>query len=142
VFGALQLHFNGQNPEPIEWPEFIDGLKKFRADPRPGVCDPSFCDYKSAGTLKDDMRVHKRTDAGPKQTYARPVLASQEYGFLQEEASAMNGDLSKFRKRWTDIALYGDTVERDSQGRTVASEMPPSVKKKLHEAQGSTIMLL
>merc|ERR1711865_707570 len=51
---TFMLHFNGQNPEPIEWPEFIDGLKKFRADPRPGVCDPSFCDYKSAGTLKDD----------------------------------------------------------------------------------------
>ena len=137
-----QLNFDPNKSGTIEWPEFIEALKQFRAEPIPGLCEPSFKDYRSFGALKDDMRVHKRTDAGPKQVYARPILASQEYGFLSEEAVAMNGDLSKFRKRWTDIAHYGDTVERDVQGRTVASEMPPSVKKILHEAQGSTIMLL
>jgi len=55
----------------------------------------------------------------------------------------MNGSSNmKFRRRWTDIAQYGDCVDRDAQGRTIASEMSPSMKKTLHEAQGNTIMLL
>ena len=55
----------------------------------------------------------------------------------------MNGSSNnKFRKCWTAIAQYGDCVDRNNQGRTIASEMSPSCKKTMHDEQGSTIMLL
>ena len=55
----------------------------------------------------------------------------------------MNGNEgNKFRREWSHIAQYGDCVDRNNQGRTIASEMSPSMKKTMHDAQGSTIMLL
>jgi len=70
-------------------------------------------------------------------------MTSQEIGFLAEEVIEANGGANeKFRRKWTDIAQYGDCVDRNNQGRTVASDMSPSMKKTLHDAQGSTIMIL
>ena len=60
-----------------------------------------------------------------------------------EEVLAMNGSANnKFRRTWSDIAQYGDCVDRNNQGRTIASEMSPSMKKTMHESQGASIMLL
>lgn len=55
----------------------------------------------------------------------------------------MNGSSNnKFRRQWTAIAQYGDCVDRNNQGRTIASEMSPSCKKTMHDEQGQGIMLL
>jgi len=55
----------------------------------------------------------------------------------------MNGSCNnKFRRQWTAIAQYGDCVDRDNQGRTIASEMSPSCRETMHNAQGTGIMLL
>merc|ERR1711975_190447 len=52
------------------------------------------------------------------------------------------GSGERFRRKWTDIAQYGDCVDRNNQGRTIASDMSPSMKKCMHDAQGSSIMIL
>jgi len=140
---AFMLHFDQNRSDKITWDEFMDSLNNYRQMQAPEGMETSVTEFKSGEKYRSAWRTHTRLDNGPKQILQRPVCTSQEYGFLSEEVLAMNGSANmKFRRRWTDLAKYGDCVDRNNQGRTVASEMSPSMKKTMHEAQGNTIMLL
>merc|ERR1711998_609459 len=140
---SFMLHFDVHRGGKITWTEFLEGLNNFRqAEVPPGMVKVN-TEFASSEKYRTALRKHARLEAAPKQILQRPVATSQEYGFLAEEVLAMNGSSNqKFRRQWTDIAQYGDCVDRNNQGRTIASEMSPSMKKTLHEAQGSSIMLL
>merc|ERR1711907_847328 len=139
----FMLHFNEDEGGKISWEEFTECLNNFRQAEVPEGMARTVREFASGGKYRDALRKHTRLEAAPKQTLARAVTTHQELGFLAEECLAMNGSSNtKFRRQWTDIAQYGDCVDRNNQGRTIASEMSPSMKKTLHEAQGSSIMLL
>merc|ERR1711939_114469 len=139
----FMLHFDSNKPDKISWAEFAEGVNNFRQAEVPEGMGRTVREFTSGEKYRDALRKHTRLEAAPKQTLARPVTTHQELGFLAEECLAMNGSSNtKFRRQWTDIAQYGDCVDRNNQGRTIASEMSPSMKKTLHEAQGSSIMLL
>merc|ERR1711988_527488 len=140
---SFMLHYDTKAAGRIGWEEFVDCLNKFAEAAPPEGVSHTVVEYGSGDKYRSALRKHSRLEAGPKQVLQHPLTTTQEVGFLAEECLEMNGGANeKFRRKWTDIAQYGDCVDRNNQGRTIASDMSPSMKKTLHEAQGSTIMIL
>jgi len=140
---SFMLHFDSKSAGKIMWSEFTECLEAFRKCPVPEGAAVANQEFFSSENYREAWRKHTRLASGPKQILQHPITTSQQHGFLAEEVIDANGGSNdKFRRKWTDIVQYGDCVDRDNQGRTVASEMSPSMKKTLHDAQGSSIMIL
>lgn len=140
---AFMLHYDTDRTDKITWDEFLECLNNFRQAPVPEDVVATQTEFASGEKYRDALRKHTRMAAAPKQNLAFPLTTHQELGFNAEQCLEVNGGANtQFHRQWTDIAQYGDCVDRNNQGRTIASEMSPSMKKCMHDAQGSSIMIL